>query len=54
MNGATASSEMRSFLKALQVTISDKPGNPVLTMKTEMTDNKVKRYVLTNLMSYVT
>ena len=37
MNGAAASSEMRSFLKALQIPISDKTGAPVPTMKTEMT-----------------
>ena len=37
MNGATASSEMLSFLKALQIPISDKVGAPVPTMKTEMT-----------------
>ena len=37
MNGDTASSEMHSFLKALQILISAKTGTPVPTMKTETT-----------------
>jgi len=37
LNGAKASSEMSSFLKALQIPISAKTGSPVPTMKTELT-----------------
>ena len=37
LNGATASSEMSSFLKALQIQISAKTGAPVPTIKTELT-----------------
>jgi len=37
INSATASSEMQSFLKALQILISATTGSPAPTMKTEMT-----------------
>ena len=37
LNGAAASSEMSSFLKALQIPLSAKTGAPVPTMKTELT-----------------